>query len=391
VNPRLQGLHPYPFERLRRLFEGKNPPADLKPINLGIGEPQHATPTLITEALQQNMHLLGKYPPTAGSPELRGAISGWIGRRYGIPEPDPAREVIPVAGTREALFAFAQALLDSADRPAVLLPNPFYQIYEGAATMAGAEPIYVPTPRERDYLPDWSAVPPEVWPRVRLAYVCSPGNPAGAVMEDEQWAELFELADRYGFVIAADECYSEIYNGAPPTGALQASHRIGRGNERIVAFNSLSKRSSAPGLRSGFVAGDASILEPYLLYRTYHGAAPSALTQAASVPAWNDETHVEQNRAKYQAKFVRVMEILPDAPIPAGGFFLWLPCDDDEQLAADLYTQAGLTVLPGQYLARDVDGRNPGRGHLRVALVPEVEVCTEALCRLRDLLKQNHG
>jgi N-succinyldiaminopimelate aminotransferase len=386
VNPRLDLLHPYPFERLRQLQAPLRPPQGITPINLGIGEPQHRTPAVITEALSSNLAMLGKYPPTGGSPELRGAISRWLGRRYGIADPDPERAVVPVAGTREALFAFAQAVLDPAEPGIVLTPNPFYQIYEGAALMAGARPVYVPTPRERGYLPDWSAVPADAWPQVRLAYVCSPGNPAGAVFGLEHWRELFELADRYGFVIAADECYSEIYNGEPPVGALEAAERLGRGAERLVTFNSLSKRSSAPGLRSGFVAGDPEIVQRFLLYRTYHGAAPSSLTQAASVPAWEDEAHVEENRAKYQAKFDLARRILPQTPIPNGGFFLWLPVEDDEEFARRAYTEAGLTVLPGRYLARAVDGRDPGAGHVRIALVAELDVCEEALVRLAAIL-----
>lgn len=385
MNPRLDLLHPYPFEKLRRLHEGRKTPEGLKPMNLGIGEPQHPTPQIIKDALSANFAQLNKYPPTGGSPELRDAISAWLQRRYGVAV-DPAKEVIPVAGTREALFAFAQAVLDPADPGVVLLPNPFYQIYEGAALMAGARPFYVPTPRENGYLPDWSAVPEDIWPQVRLAYVCTPGNPAGAVMGQAEWREVFALADRYGFIVAADECYSEIYNGEPPVGGLEASHALGRGFERVVAFNSLSKRSSAPGLRSGFVAGDADIVAKFLLYRTYHGAAPSSLTQAASVPAWADETHVEENRAKYRAKFDLARRIMPDAPIPAGGFFLWLPVADDEAFAVRAFEEAGLTLLPGRYLAREVDGYDPGAGHVRAALVADMDVIEEALTRLRSLL-----
>jgi N-succinyldiaminopimelate aminotransferase len=384
VNPRLDLLHPYPFEKLRRLHEGRKTPEGLKPINLGIGEPQHPTPGIIKDALTANFAQLNKYPPTGGSSELRGAIADWNARRYGIAL-DPAKEVLPVAGTREALFAFAQAVLDPADPGVVLLPNPFYQIYEGAALMAGARPFYVPTPRENGYLPDWSAVPADVWPQVRLAYVCTPGNPAGAVMGQAEWKEILDLADRYGFAVAADECYSEIYNGEPPIGGLQSSYALGRGYERVVAFNSLSKRSSAPGLRSGFVAGDAAIVAKFLLYRTYHGAAPSSLTQAASVPAWADEAHVEENRAKYRAKFEIARRVIPDAPIPPGGFFLWLPVEDDEAFALRAYEEAGLTVLPGRYLAREVEGRDPGAGHVRVALVADMDTIDEALTRLRTL------
>ncbi|MGV3614123.1 MAG: succinyldiaminopimelate transaminase [Fimbriimonas sp.] len=385
MNPRLDLLHPYPFERLRRLHEGHRTPEGVRPINLGIGEPQHPTPAIIKDALVANFAQLNRYPPTGGSPELRKAISDWNYRRYEITV-DPGTEIIPVAGTREALYAFAQAVLDPEDPGVVLLPNPFYQIYEGAALMAGARPVYVPTPRENGYLPDWSAVPEHVWPHVRLAYVCTPGNPAGAVMGQAEWEEILSLADRYGFVVAADECYSEIYNGEPPVGGLQASTDLGRGFRNVVAFNSLSKRSSAPGLRSGFVAGDPEVLAKFLLYRTYHGAAPSSLTQAASVPAWADETHVKENRAKYRAKFDLARRILPGATIPAGGFFLWLPVEDDEAFSLRAFTEAGLTVLPGRYLAREVDGQDPGAGHIRAALVADMDVIEEALVRLQKLL-----
>ena len=384
MNPRLDLLHPYPFERLRLLHAGVSPAEGLSPINLGIGEPQHPTPKIIVDALQGNVHLLGKYPPTGGTPELRHAISNWIARRYSIPAPDPASEVIPVAGTREALFAFAQAVLNPADAGIVAMPNPFYQIYEGAALIAGAQPAYIPTPAPR-FQPDWSALPDEKWPSVKLVYVCSPGNPAGAVIDLEGWRVLFELADRYGFVVAADECYSEVYNAAPPVGILEAAHRLGRGTERLVSFNSLSKRSSAPGLRSGFVAGDPEIMKRFLLYRTYHGAAPSGITQAASEAAWNDEAHVEENRAKYRAKFAATRRILPEAPIPDGGFFLWMPVGDDEEFSRRALSEKALTVLPGRYLAREADGVDPGKGFVRIALVAEPDVCEEALRRLAEL------
>ena len=384
MNPRLDLLQPYAFEKLKWLLTGVQPPAGLTPINLGVGEPQHPTPAVIKDAITANLHLLGKYPPTQGTPEIRQAISAWIGRRYGIAPPDPESEVLPVAGSREALFAFAQAVLDPADPGVVLLPNPFYMIYEGAAIMAGAEPFYVPAPREKRFLPDWSSVPAHVWPRVRLVYACSPGNPAGAVMGIEDWQELFALADRYGFVIAADECYSEIYGDTPPTGALEAAARLGfRG--KVVSFNSLSKRSSAPGLRSGFVAGDAETLKRFLAYRTYHGAGSSLLIQIASLAAWSDEAHVEENRSKYRAKFESASRLLPDVKIPEGGFFLWLPVDDDEAFTKRALSEAALTVLPGRYLGRDVCGKNPGAGYVRVALVSEPPVCEEALDRLSKI------
>ena len=379
MNPRLDLLHAYPFERLRRLFAGVTPGGP--EINLGIGEPQHPTPAVITEAMAQAMPLLGKYPPTAGTPALREAVAAWLGRRYGVAVEE--REVLPVAGSREALFAFAQAVLDPADPGVVLLPNPFYQIYEGAAIMAGAEPFYVPAGDK----PDWSAVPSDVWPRVRLAYVCSPGNPTGAVLDLDDWNEVFAYADRYGFVVAADECYSEIYNGDPPVGALQAAEELGRSNERLVVFNSLSKRSSAPGLRSGFVAGDPSIIAKFLLYRTYHGAAPGLNVQAASVAAWNDEAHVEENRKKYRAKFeaVRCFSDSNDFPLeyetPEAGFFLWARVKDggEERFARTLYEACGITVLPGSYLGRDAGAGNPGEGYVRIALVPESAICEDAM------------
>lgn len=387
MNPRLDQLHAYPFERLRRLLADVKPPEGVKPINLGIGEPQHPTPALITDALTANLDALGKYPPTAGHPALRNAIADWHVRRYGIPRLNDETEIIPVAGTREALFGFAQAVLDPSDPGVVLLPNPFYQIYEGAAIMAGAEPFYVPTPAETGFLPDWSAVPEDVWPRVKLAYVCSPGNPAGAVLSLSDWQRVFDLADRFGFVIAADECYSEIYTSTPPVGALEAATQLGRTYERLVSFNSLSKRSSAPGLRSGFVAGDADLLTKYLLYRTYHGAAPSLLTQLASVEAWRDEAHVVTSREMYQEKFRLAAELLPVAPIPAGGFFLWLPVEDDEGTCQRLFETRGLTVLPGRYLGRDNPGNNPGTNFLRVALVPSQHLCTLALEVMAEALQ----
>ena len=378
MNPRLDLLHAYPFERLRRLFAGVTPGGP--EFNLGIGEPQHPTPQVITDALRDAMPLLGKYPPTAGTPALRQAITGWLKRRYGVEIEENA--ILPVAGTREALFAFAQAVLDPADPGVVLLPNPFYQIYEGAAIMAGAEPFYVPAGDK----PDWSAVPAETWSKVKLAYVCSPGNPTGAVLSLDDWNTIFAYADRYGFIIAADECYSEIYNDEPPIGALQAAHELGRDHERLVVFNSLSKRSSAPGLRSGFVAGDPAIVAKFLLYRTYHGSVPGLNVQAASVAAWNDEAHVAESREKYRAKFEAVRPYLPAARTPAGGFFLWYPVDDDQSTARALYQRAGITVLPGSFLGRDAGGGNPGADFVRIALVPSLDVCVQAADRIDQLL-----
>lgn len=392
MNPRLELLHAYPFERLRRLFDGIEPGGE--PINLGIGEPQHPTPEVITEALARSMPLLGKYPPTAGTPELRDAIAAWLERRYGVAVDEGA--VLPVAGSREALFAFAQAVLDPADPGIVLLPNPFYQIYEGAALLAGAQPFYVPTPEANGYLPDWSAVPADVWPRVRLAYVCSPGNPTGAVLGVEEWNEVFAWADRYGFVVAADECYSEIYNGERPVGALEAAKALGRSSERLVVFNSLSKRSSAPGLRSGFVAGDSAIVAKFLLYRTYHGAAPGLNVQAASAAAWSDEAHVEENRAKYRAKFEAVARFTDmigfplEYRTPEAGFFIWAEVrdGDDKGFAKTLYSAYGMTVLPGSYLGRSTGEANPGQGFVRIALVPEVGVCESVFQHIAHLFEE---
>ena len=381
MNPRLDLLHAYPFERLRRLFSGVTPGGP--EVNLGIGEPQHPTPGIITDALREAMPLLGKYPPTAGTPALRQAISGWLRRRYGVEVGENA--ILPVAGTREALFAFAQAVLDPADPGVVLLPNPFYQIYEGAAIMAGAEPFYVPTGDK----PDWSAVPAETWSKVKLVYVCSPGNPTGAVLSLDDWNTIFAYADRYGFIIAADECYSEIYNDEPPIGALQAAHELGRDHERLVVFNSLSKRSSAPGLRSGFVAGYPAIVAKFLLYRTYHGSVPGLNVQAASVAAWNDEAHVAESRAKYRAKFAAVRVSMSEVQTPAGGFFAWLRVGDDEAFAKGLYSRTGVTVLPGSYLGRDAGMGNPGTGYVRIALVPELPIWVEAFDRIAlDIAEQ---
>jgi N-succinyldiaminopimelate aminotransferase len=385
VNPRLDLLHQYPFERLRLLHQDLAPAAGLPPINLGIGEPQHATPDAIRDAICSNLDALGKYPPTGGTPELRQAISDWISTRYAVPPLDPDRMVLPVAGTREALFAIAQVLLDPSDPGAVLMPNPFYQIYEGAALLAGARPVYVPTPAEGGYLPDWDAVGTRDWQDAKIAYVCSPGNPTGSVMRLEDWTRVFEWADRLGVIVLADECYSEIYNGDPPTGALEAASRLGRGYDRLLSFNSLSKRSSAPGLRSGFVAGDPDLVRRFLHFRAYHGAAPSLLTQLASVPAWSDEAHVEQNREKYRAKYRLAERILPGCRIPDGSFFLWLQVEDDVEFSRRAYREAALTVLPGTYLGREASGVHPGAGHIRVALVAEIDVCEEALHRLAKL------
>jgi N-succinyldiaminopimelate aminotransferase len=373
VNPLLSRLHPYPFERLRILLAGKSANATFSPIDLSIGEPKHPTPQLIKDALVGALDGLAVYPKTAGTPELRRAVSGWLARRYGIAAPDPETQILPVNGSREALFAFAQTVVRPGAR--VLCPNPFYQIYEGAALLAGAEPVYAEDLLET---PDWKGV--------ELVYCCSPANPTGHVMTLEEWRRLFELSDRHGFVIASDECYSELYYGEPSLGALQAAQRLGRGYERLVVFSSLSKRSNVPGMRSGFVAGDADLLKAFLLYRTYHGSAMSVAVQKASIAAWNDEQHVEENRRLYAEKFRAVLPRLRaplEAPMPDGAFYLWMRTpNDDADFARDLYHQYNVLVLPGSFLAREAQGRNPGRNRVRVALVAPLAECVEGVERI---------
>lgn len=390
MNPNLNKLQPYPFQRLRDLFAGITPNPDYKPVNLSIGEPKHATPALIKDALINNLGGLANYPTTAGIPALREAISAWLARRYAIPAPDAEKEIVPVNGSREALFAFAQAVIDSSrPLPVVISPNPFYQIYEGAAFLAGAEPYFLNTLPENDFAMDFDSVPEAVLQRTQLAYLCSPGNPSGKIMSLDQWKQVFALSDRYGFVIAADECYSEIYpdEANPPLGALQAAHRLGRDYTRLVVFSSLSKRSNVPGMRSGFVAGDAGILEKFLLYRTYHGCAMSPAVQHASIAAWQDETHVIENRRLYRQKFEAVTPLLQAAlevKIPDGAFYLWgrTPVPDTE-FAVRLYRDFNVTVLPGSYLAREAHGVNPGQNFVRLALVASLEECLEAAERIR--------
>ena len=374
MNPLLDKLQPYPFEKLRALLAGATPNPALRPLNLSIGEPKHPTPELVKTALVRSLDGLSVYPATAGLPELRAAISQWIARRYGIPAPDPQTEILPVNGTREALFAFAQTVLAPGAR--VVCPNPFYQIYEGAALLAGATPVYGE---------------PESWEGVQLVYACSPANPSGEVLGLEQWRRLFELSDRHGFAIASDECYSEIYFGEPPLGALQAAHELGRtGFPRLAVFSSLSKRSNCPGMRSGFAAGDARLLKSFLLYRTYHGSAMSLAVQRASIAAWSDEAHVEENRRLYAEKFRAVLPRLgKDARLPQGGFYLWLRTPiDDAEFVRRLYQEANVLGLPGSYLARERDGVNPGRNRVRLALVPPLEECVEALERIIQFARQ---
>jgi N-succinyldiaminopimelate aminotransferase len=392
MNPRLGRLQPYPFERLRALLSGVALPA-APPIRLSIGEPQHATPELIRAALTGNLPGLSTYPATAGLDALREAMAAWFVRRFGVPRLDPATQVIPVSGTREALFAIAQAVVDtSRPSPIVVSPNPFYQIYEGAALLAGAEPVFLNQTAGSDFDLDLDSLSADQWNRTQLVYVCSPGNPTGRVLDLDGWRALFDYSDRYGFVIASDECYSEIYpdEAAPPLGALEAAHALGRDTfPNLVVFTSLSKRSNAPGLRSGGIAGDAALLKPFLLYRTYHGCAMSLPVQHASIAAWGDESHVRDNRAQYRAKFDAVVPLLEDVldiRRPDASFYLWagVPDGDDEAFTRGLFERGHVTVLPGRYLARDAHGENPGAGYVRIALVPGIEDCVEAARRVVD-------
>jgi N-succinyldiaminopimelate aminotransferase len=397
MNPLLARLHPYPFERLRALVKDITPNPAYKPISLGIGEPKHATPELIKQALCSHLQGLASYPATAGEPALRDSICAWIARRYGL-KLDAQSQVLPVNGSREALFALAQTVIDST-RPnaTVVCPNPFYQIYEGAALLAGANTFFVNSDPSRNFAADWASVPASVWANTQLLYVCSPGNPTGAVMPLSEWQMLFELSEQHGFVIASDECYSEIYfRDEPPLGSLEAAQQLGRGDFRkLLAFTSLSKRSNVPGLRSGFVAGDAAIIKNFLLYRTYHGSAMSPVVQQASIAAWNDEAHVIANRDKYRRKFAQVTPVLAevlDVALPDAGFYLWADvaqrvtgkddARDDIGFALGLLAQYNVAVLPGSLLARESQGVNPGRGRIRLALVAEVDECLEAAQRI---------
>lgn len=398
VNPLLDKLQPYPFEKLRQLFVGVTPNAAYKPISLGIGEPKHPTPKFIQEALAGSLAGLANYPATAGSDALRAAIAGWIQRRYDLPAIDAATQVLPVNGSREALFSLAQAVIDPRGDALVMCPNPFYQIYEGAAILAGATPYFVNSDPVRNFAPDYRSVPADVWPRVQLLYLCSPGNPTGAVLSLDDWKELFELSDRYGFVIASDECYSEIYfKDEAPLGGLEAANKLGRtGFPRLIMLSSLSKRSNVPGMRSGFVAGDAEIMKKFLLYRTYHGSAMSPAIQTASVAAWNDEGHVVENRAKYVDKFKQVTPVLKpvlDVDLPDAGFYLWAKVDrnvaiSDTEFAKRLHAEYNVTVLPGSYLAREAHGVNPGANRVRMALVAEVDECLEAANRIVEFTQK---
>ena len=404
MNPLLSRLQPYPFERLKQLFSTVTPNPAFTPISLGIGEPRHATPQLVLDALAKATAQLAAYPATAGLPALRSACVNWVQRRYGL-KLDAASQVLPVNGSREALFAFAQTVIDPTKAGAtVVCPNPFYQIYEGAALLAGAQTYYAPSDPTLNFNVNWDSVPNDVWAQTQLLFVCSPGNPTGAVMPLSDWEKLFALSDQYGFVIASDECYSEIYfREEAPLGGLEAAAKLGRSDfKNLVAFTSLSKRSNVPGMRSGFVAGDAHILQQFLLYRTYHGSAMSGMVQAASIAAWDDEAHVVANREQYRQKFASVtpvLEAVMDVRLPDAGFYLWaaVPGGDDVAFARDLLAQYNVTVLPGSYLAREGQGlgeanqANPGAGRIRMALVADTAECLEAAQRIVAFIKNTHS
>jgi N-succinyldiaminopimelate aminotransferase len=394
LNPNLDLLQPYPFQKLNKLFEGVTPEPGYSPISLHIGEPKHATPDFIRQAVRDNLAGMAVYPATLGDRSLRASIAAWLTRRYQIPEIDPDTQVIPVNGSREALFSFAQAVIDPSRAEAIVVcPNPFYQIYEGAAFLAGATPHFLNTLPENDFALDYGQLSEDMWSRCQLVYVCSPGNPTGRVMNIDEWRRLFELSDRYGFVIASDECYAEIYfdEDAPPLGALEAADRLGRsGFPRLVVFSSLSKRSNVPGMRSGFAAGDASILKKFLLYRTYHGSAMNPAIQAASKSAWDDEDHVIENRRLYREKFHAVTGSLQEilqVSVPDAAFYLWVRTPvSDVQFTRELYRNYNVTVLPGSYLARHAQGINPGENFIRIALVAPLAECVEAVERIKMLV-----
>ena len=394
MNPNLDRLQPYPFQKLNKLFERVAPNPTYSPISLHIGEPKHATPDFIRRAVTDNLASMAVYPTTLGDRSLRTSIAAWLRRRYGLPEIDPDTQVIPVNGSREALFSFAQAVVDPSSAEAIVVcPNPFYQIYEGAALLAGATPHFLNMVPENDFALDYDQLPEDTWSHCQLVYVCSPGNPTGRVTSMDEWRYLFELSDRYGFVIASDECYAEIYfdEDTPPLGALEAAQRLGRnGFPRLVVFSSLSKRSNVPGMRSGFAAGDASILKKFLLYRTYHGSAMNPAVQAASKSAWDDEDHVIENRRLYRDKFRAVTEPLQETlqvSMPDAAFYLWVRTPiSDVQFTRELYRNYNVTVLPGSYLARHAHGINPGENFIRIALVAPLAECVEAVERIKMLV-----
>ncbi|MBA4143000.1 MAG: succinyldiaminopimelate transaminase [Nitrosospira sp.] len=394
MNPNLDRLQPYPFQNLNKLLEGIEPERSYSPVRLHIGEPKHPTPDFIRQALTENLAGMALYPTTLGSRSLRTSIAAWLIRRYGLPDINPDTEVIPVNGSREALFSFAQAAIDPSLSPAIVIcPNPFYQIYEGAALLAGATPCFLNALPENNFALDYAQLTDATWSRVQLVYVCSPGNPTGRVMSMDEWRHLFELSDRHGFVIASDECYAEIYfdENVRPLGALEAAHQLGRsGFPRLVVFSSLSKRSNVPGMRSGFAAGDASILKKFLLYRTYHGGAMNPAVQAASKAAWDDEFHVIENRRLYREKFAAATALLRgtlQVSAPDAAFYLWVRTPvNDVEFTQRLYRHYNVTVLPGSYLARYAHGINPGQNFIRIALVAPLAECVDAAGRINGLL-----
>lgn len=395
MNPNIEKLKPYPFEQLKELKAGITPETEKHPIALSIGEPKHTPPQFIYDELTAQQAKIGTYPPTNGLPELRNSIANWLINRFQLNESsiDPEYNILPVSGTREALFSIAQAIVDRKTDPIVIMPNPFYQIYEGAALLSGAQPWYQNTTEETAYLPDFDAVPESVWSRCQLIYICSPGNPTGAVIDAPALTKLLSLAEKYNFIIASDECYSEIYSDEqnPPVGLLQVAQKIGiKDYKRCVVFHSLSKRSNVPGMRSGFVAGDARFLDKFLLYRTYHGCGTPSFIQLASKLAWQDEFHVIENRALYRKKFSAVLKILQpvlDVKQPEAGFYLWPKTPiNDTVFARDLFAQQNVTVLPGSYLSREAHGLNPGKGYVRIALVASLEECIDAAERIRSFV-----
>ncbi|PID44325.1 MAG: succinyldiaminopimelate transaminase [Gammaproteobacteria bacterium] len=396
MNPDLKRLQPYPFEKLNQLKSEVTPTGEAPHIALSIGEPKHPAPPFALQAIRDNLDKASNYAATHGLPELRETIRGWLARRFQIPEChlDPARHIIPVAGTREALFSFTQAVINRDTSPVVISPNPFYQIYEGAAFLAGAEVVFLPCRETGNFIPDYDRVPESTWERCQLLFICSPGNPTGAVTNKETLAKLIALSDKYDFVIASDECYSEIYcdEAKPPTGLLEVCAQTGRSDFRnCLVFHSLSKRSNLPGIRSGFVAGDARLLAQYLTYRTYHGCALPLYHQIASVACWKDEEHVRENRNLYRQKFQQVLAILQpvmDVQQSEASFYLWAATPiSDEMFAQQLYARENVTVLPGSYLSREVDGENPGRNRIRMALVAPVNECVEAARRIRRFVE----
>ncbi len=394
MNPNLNRLQSYPFQKLNKLYSGITPNPAFSPISLHIGEPKHTTPDFIRLALIEGLNKLANYPTTLGDKSLRASISAWLIRRYNLSTIDSDTEVMPVNGSREALFSFAQTVIDlSCSKVAIVCPNPFYQIYEGATLLAGATPYFLNSIPENNFTTDYAQLPNDVWSCTQLVYVCSPGNPSGKVMSMDEWKKLFSLSDHYGFIIAADECYSEIYldENNPPLGALEAAHRLGRkGFPRLVVFGSLSKRSNVPGMRSGFVAGDPSILKNFLLYRTYNGSAMNPAVQVASEAAWNEESHVRENRRLYREKFAAVTALLSgymQAPIPEATFYLWAKTPvNDTDFARQLYQGYNVSILPGSYLAREAHGINPGKNFVRMALVAPLFECVEAAKRIKNLL-----